>query len=171
MKRSLMLFAALVLAIAGSLMGRQLLAVDAAQSKYPIELKLTDIAGQPLDLAAYHGKVVVVDVWATWCHYCVAEIPDVIKFQQEMTKANKPVQVIGLAVEDEADSVKAFVKEHHVDYPVALTTKKELKPQFGSIPGIPEAFILNDKGVIVDTIVGMTDKATLTRTVNRYLPK
>ena len=171
MQRVLILLAVFTLAVAGYLGYQQYSAGAAETSKKPIDLKLTDIAGKPLDFAEYHGKVVVVDVWATWCPYCVEEIPQVIKFQQAMTEAKKPVQVIGLSVDDDANAVKSFVKEHKIDYPVAVTTKKALKPQFGSIPGIPEKFILNDQGVIVDTIVGGTDQATLTRKAEKYLPK
>lgn len=71
-----------------------------------------------------------------------------------------PVQVIGASVDTDANAVKSFAAEHQFNYPVVLAGKKALKP-FGNMPGIPMKFIINDKGVIVDKLIGAQDKEAL----------
>ena len=170
MKRLLTTLVAVTLLLTGVLAYHQYRATAADAAKAPIELKVTDIAGKKLDLSTYRGKVVVVDVWATWCPYCVEEIPEVLKFNQAMTDGKKPVQLVGLSLDHSAAPVKEFVAKHAMTYPVAVVNKAQVK-LFGDVPGIPVKFILNDKGQVVDTIVGGTTAEAITKAVTPYLPK
>jgi len=163
----------LVLLIAALLLGGTAVvshyhAAAAEKTAKPLDLTFPGIDGKPVKLADYRGQVVILDVWATWCPYCVREIPDLVEFQQDATKAKQPIQLIGVSVDDDKSAVVNYLKEQKVPYPIAMGNDKSLKP-FGRIPGIPVKFIINKHGVIVDKIIGATDKETLQQRTEKYV--
>lgn len=166
--RNLVLLLIAALLLAGTMIVSHFRASAAEPTKKPLALTFPQLDGKPLKLADYRGKVVVLDVWATWCGYCVKEIPELIEFQQDADKAKQPVQIIGLSVDRDKKDVQAFVKEEKIEYPIVMGDQKSMKP-LGSIPGIPVKFIINKKGVIVDKIIGATDKKTLQKKVEQLV--
>jgi thiol-disulfide isomerase/thioredoxin len=134
----------------------------------PVNFTLTDTNGKKLSLATYRGKVIVVDLWATWCHFCVEEIPDLMAIQKAAKDKKKPLQFFGVAMQDDPAKVKAFVKAYKVNYPIVFGTDAAMKP-FGPVEGYPKKFIINKKGVIVETIVGARPRADLEKVINKYL--
>lgn len=158
---------AVVLALLAVGLAVQYRAEARGASKKGMDFTLPDTNGKQLKLSTYRGKVVVVDVWATWCHFCVEEIPDLIALQEKATKDKTNVQFIGVALDD-PDAVKTFVKDHKLNYPVVIGDKKAMKP-FGEIPGFPTKFILDKNGVVVEKIVGARDKDELEKTIAKYV--
>ncbi|MFE3164270.1 TlpA family protein disulfide reductase [Streptomyces sp. NPDC059224] len=71
--------------------------------------------GRPVRLADYRGKVVVLNVWASWCGPCRAEAPELSKAQREL--AGKGVQVLGVDTDAERDEERSFEREHGLVYP------------------------------------------------------
>lgn len=79
-----------------------------------------DLAGTALDggrirLSGYRGKVVVLNVWASWCGPCRAEAPELSKAQR--TLAAKGVQVLGVDTDADRSQGRAFAGDHHLAYP------------------------------------------------------
>lgn len=118
-----------------------------------------------LSLTSFHGKVTIVNFWATWCPPCRAEIPDLVALQD---KYRDQLQVIGIS-EDEAgpDVVVKFVAEHHMNYPVAMMSP-ELEKLFPGIAALPTSFIIDREGRIVQKHVGMLT-ASVTEAETRAL--
>src|SRR5258707_15077086 len=82
------------------------------------DFKLDTLDGKLLSLSASHGKVILLNFWATWCGPCRAEIPDLIELQ---AKYKDRLQIIGLAFEDEdLDDLKKVVAKTGINYPVAV---------------------------------------------------
>lgn len=135
--------------------------------KKPVDFRLKDVDGKEVKLSSYRGSVVVVDVWATWCPYCVREIPDLIDIQAQAVKQKQPLQLIGVSVDTDKNAVKQFAKEHGTNYPMLYTDKKVMKP-FGEIYGLPTKFIVNKKGVIVERIIGAVGKDDLLKRIQKY---
>src|SRR6267378_5071466 len=120
------------------------------------EFKLDSIDGKPLTLASAHGKVVLLNFWATWCGPCRAEIPDLIALQQ---KYKDQLQIIGLTVDDDdASMVKQVVADEHVNYPVAMASP-EVRLQYGGISALPTLFVLDAQGRIVQKHEGLRNPA------------
>jgi thiol-disulfide isomerase/thioredoxin len=111
-----------------------------------------DLDGREVSNTSLHGKVLIVNFWATWCPPCRAEIPDLIALQE---KYRDQVQIIGIS-EDEApvETVKRFVAEHKMNYPVVMLTP-DLEKMFPGISALPTSFIVNREGRIVQKHVGM----------------
>ena len=126
---------------------------------------LKDLDGRPLSSGDFHGKVLIVNFWATWCPPCRAEIPDLIALQN---KYRDQVQVIGIS-QDEAgpDVVRQFVAEQHMNYPVAMSTP-DVEKLFPGIYALPTSFIVGPDGKIMQKHVGMLN-AQVTETETRAL--
>jgi thiol-disulfide isomerase/thioredoxin len=119
--------------------------------------RVRDLDGREISPASLKGKVVIVNFWATWCGPCRAEIPDLVALQE---KYKDTLQVIGIS-EDEAgaDVVRRFAAEHHVNYPVAMTTP-EIEKLYPGISALPTSFILDRESRIVQKHVGMLTART-----------
>jgi thiol-disulfide isomerase/thioredoxin len=124
-----------------------------------------DLDGTPIASASYHGKVVLINFWATWCPPCRAEIPDLVALQD---KYRDRIQIIGVS-EDEAppDVVKRFVAEHKINYPVVMTTP-DIEKLFPGIGALPTSFIIDRESRIVQKHVGMLT-ARVTESEVRHL--
>jgi thiol-disulfide isomerase/thioredoxin len=116
-----------------------------------------DLDGREVSTASWRGKVVIINFWATWCGPCRAEIPDLVALQQ---KYRDRLKVIGIS-QDEAspDVVKRFAAEHHVNYPVIMTTP-EIDRLFPGIGALPTSFIVDRESRLVQKHVGMLRAAT-----------
>ena len=119
------------------------------------DFQLTALDGKPLTLAALHGKVVLLNFWATWCGPCRAEIPDLVALQE---RYKDRLQIIGLNVDDEEADIKQYVQETGINYPVAMTSN-EVRIQFGGIPALPTSFVLDTQGRVVQKHVGLWNPA------------
>lgn len=106
-----------------------------------------DEAGAPVRLADFRGQVVVLNLWATWCPPCVAEMPTLAKLQAEY--AGHPVRVIALSVDrgDDIAKAKLFLAQHR---PLAFYNDPKLKLAFDltpPAPGMPTTLIFGKDGV------------------------
>ena len=105
-----------------------------------------DLNGQPLALADFKGKVVLIDFWATWCGPCVAELPNVTAAYEKFH--GKGFEVIGISLDKSHDSLTAFIKENKMPWPQSFDGLGKLAQQYG-IQSIPATFLLDGEGKII----------------------
>jgi thiol-disulfide isomerase/thioredoxin len=119
-----------------------------------------DLDGREVSSASWRGKVIIINFWATWCGPCRAEIPDLVTLQE---KYRDRLQVIGIS-EDEAspDLVKRFAADHHINYPVIMTTP-EIGKLFPGIGALPTSFVIDRESRVVQKHVGMLQAAITER--------
>jgi thiol-disulfide isomerase/thioredoxin len=118
------------------------------------DFKVDDLEGTPLTLSASHGKVILLNFWATWCGPCRAEIPDLVELQKKYADR---LQIIGLDVDDDdVAEVKKFVEENKINYPVGIATN-EIRMQYGGVAALPTSFVLNSEGQVVQKHEGLRD--------------
>jgi thiol-disulfide isomerase/thioredoxin len=125
---------------------------------------LTDIEGKSLKLSDYNGKVLIVNMWATWCGPCRMETPELIQIRKEYK--GKGFDVVGLATQQndpDLDAVKDFVKEQKVDYKVVYDDGNlagQLVQMTHGRSVIPQSFIISRDGRIVGHFQGYSPVQT-----------
>lgn len=125
-----------------------------------------DLNGKPLDLAAYKGKVVLLDFWATWCVPCQSEIPHFVEFQNNY--AAQGFQVIGVSMDDGPDPVRAFYQQYKMNYPVAMGST-QLAQSYGGILGLPVTFLIDRDGKIAANYRGQTETSVIQQRLEALL--
>jgi thiol-disulfide isomerase/thioredoxin len=105
-----------------------------------------DLAGNPVHLIAYRGKLVLLNFWASWCDPCREEMPRFSQWQR--IYGAKGLQVIGVAMDDDTGSARQFLKQHPVSYPIVVGDAK-LGESFGGILGLPTSYLIDARGRIV----------------------
>jgi len=128
------------------------------------DLKITTLDGKPFDLAAQHGKWVVVNYWATWCVPCIKEMPDISAF----VKNHKNVTAIGLAFEDtDAKDIRAFVAKHPVVYPIAQVDVMDPPKAFEAPKGLPTTYLIAPDGTVAKRFVGPVTEQSLGEAISK----
>jgi len=117
---------------------------------------IKDLEGHTISTADWHGKVVLLNFWATWCGPCQEEIPDLIRLQ---TKYQGRLQIIGFSEDTgSVETVKSFAKRNGMNYPIAMASP-ELEAKFGGVMGLPTSFVLDAEGRVVQKHVGLRNPA------------
>jgi peroxiredoxin len=119
------------------------------------DFAVPDLDGQAVRLSAYRGRVVLVNLWATWCPPCREEMPSMERLHQRL----KDKGFVLLAVsEDEggAAGVRAFVEQMKVTFPVLLDPDGEVGRKY-EVWGFPESFLLDRGGRVVERVIGPRD--------------
>jgi len=117
--------------------------------------------GAPIKLADYSGKVLLVNLWATWCGPCRMETPELVKLHKEFQ--SRGVEMIGLSTEDpdaSAESVIEFVREYEVDYQIGWATREVAQTLMQGRTSIPQSFIIARDGRIVRRFIGFNPETT-----------
>ena len=113
--------------------------------------------GSTFKLSEHRGKVVMVNVWATWCPPCVGEMPDLEKLSQDYADQ---LVILGLNCGEAKATVADFIEENGYTYPIALDEQYELNMSLFYTDAIPYTVIINPEGVVTQTHLGMADYAT-----------
>ena len=120
------------------------------------EFTLEDLKGSKISLSDLSGKVIFLNVWATWCGPCKREIPDFIEAYEHYK--DKGLEIIGISVDRISQSkVLSFTEKYKINYPVAMTTSK-LTKDYGPFPAIPVTIIIDKNGKIRYRQIGQVDK-------------
>jgi cytochrome c biogenesis protein CcmG/thiol:disulfide interchange protein DsbE len=172
MRRAVLIVVAIILAVAIYEVGRRSSthskpggALSVGHSVAP-DFSLQDLNGQPLQLANYRGKVVLLDFWATWCTPCLDEIPHFVALQNQYREQG--LQVIGISMDDGPTPVRQFYQQFKMNYPVALGTDK-LAEAYGGVLGLPVTFLIGRDGQVAAKYVGEVQMPVLEQKIKSLL--
>jgi peroxiredoxin len=138
------IFAALVALPPSAARGQQGQAPDFA---------LRDLRGRTVRLSDFRGKVVLVNFWATWCPPCLAEVPELVRWQRE--HGGRGLQVVGVTQPPaRRASVRRFARRAKVNYPV-LIGNRETRARFDAGETLPVTVVIDRDGRVRELIEGI----------------
>ncbi len=114
-------------------------------------LSLTDPQGKAHDLAAYRGKVVLVNFWATWCAPCREEMPSMQALRQRL--AGKPFEVLAVNLMESEEKIAAFREAELIDLPVLMDRDGAAAKRW-KVRMLPISFVIDRRGAIRYQLVG-----------------
>jgi len=119
---------------------------------------LPRLDGKMVSLADYKGKVILLNIWATWCPPCVEEMPSMEKLYQELKGEAFEILAVSIDVLG-AKAVIPFMKKHKLSFPALTDTKGVIKSLYQTT-GVPESIIIDEDGIIIEKVIGPRDWAT-----------
>ncbi|UCG07095.1 MAG: TlpA family protein disulfide reductase [Desulfobacterales bacterium] len=114
--------------------------------------------GKIVSLSDYRAKVVLVNIWATWCPPCIEEMPSMQKLYNELSGENFEI----LAVSIDALGIKAvapFMKAYNLTFPALIDREGTIQNLYKTT-GVPESFIIDREGILIKRIIGPLDWAS-----------
>jgi len=110
--------------------------------------------GKQSKLSDLHGKVVVLNFWASWCGPCVEETPGLIALQQRIAARNGVV--LGVSIDEDESAYDKFLRDQRVNFPTYRDPSKQIATDYGTSMW-PETYIIDRKGKILRKIIGPQD--------------
>ena len=154
MRRWGVAFCALLVALTAAFYYQQLQAKGRAGFPAP-DFTLEELSGERWRLSELRGKVVFLNVWATWCSPCRMEMPSMERLHQRLK--NDGLVILAIS-EDEGgfSAVKPFVDEIGATFPVLLDPEGIVPVRYG-VTGYPETFLIDRRGQVVHHAIGPAD--------------
>lgn len=125
--------------------------------------------GQPIRLADYRGRTVVLNFWATWCPPCRAEMPQMQSFHEQAAASGQGVVVLAInltSTESGADKARQFVQKRGLTFPVALDAAGEVQRAY-RVTAYPTTFVVDPQGVVRTVWKGAMSADSLKAAVGR----
>lgn len=140
------IFVVLALALGGCKGASGLMTGDLAP-----DFVLPRLDGKVQALSNYRGKVVMLNLWATWCPPCLAEMPLLNDLADRY--ADRGLTIVGIAGDEIAADVQAFVQETPLHFDVLLDPQGAVGTEYG-ITGYPETFLIDREGKLLVKFIG-----------------
>lgn len=127
---------------------------------------LPQFDGPPLTLSKLRGQIVVVNFWASWCTECQVEQAALDRTWQHFQ--NSGVVVVGVDFEDATGDARNFAQSAGVSYPIVEDADSKAALAYG-LRGVPETFVVNRSGRIVNHLIGPITASQLIGEINKML--
>ena len=121
-----------------------------------IDVTLKDLDGNVSKLSDYKGRVVFLNLWATWCEPCEDEMPS-MQIMYEAFK-NKGFVILAVSIDSAGDApkIREFQDKYGLTFPIFHDTTRKIKEQYKTT-GVPESFIIDQNGIIAEKVMGPRD--------------
>lgn len=140
-----------------------------ARENFAPEFSLVTMQGEYFDLEELHGKVVVLDFWASWCQPCVEALPTLGRFYKKYPQ--EQFVLISISTESDEEAVREFIAKKKMRWPQFLDHRRTLPRIFNSQSTIPTYVVIDGEGIIRRRVVGWgrNQASTLEREIKKCL--
>ncbi|MBM6996316.1 TlpA family protein disulfide reductase [Paenibacillus sp. DXFW5] len=128
---------------------------------------LNDLNGNPIQLADYRGKKVLINFWASWCPPCRAEMPHMQQFYEDYQKDTVILGVNLTSTEDSPKDVRPFIEEFGLTFPIVMDEEGALMADY-TVIAYPTTFVLDEQGVIREIFRGAINYEIMQKTVDAF---
>ena len=125
------------------------------------ELKTTD--GETIKLSDLRGQAVLVNLWATWCPPCRAEMQSIEKVYQEYKDRGFAVLAVNMTYQDDAQAIMPFVNEQRLTFPILLDETGKMANAY-QLRSLPSSYFIRRDGTINEVVIGGPMSEALLRT-------
>ncbi len=101
----------------------------------------------------FHGKVVVLNFWTSWCEPCIVEMPSLVQLQKQMAPR---VTVLGVSTDEDDRAYHNFLRKYNIDFLTVRDPDRKSADLYGTT-GQPETFIIDTHGVLRRKFIGAVD--------------
>jgi len=127
--------------------------------------------GKEMKLSDFKGKVILLNFWATWCGPCKRELPSLSQLSVDLKDKN--FKLIGVSVDQDQGAVESYLSANNLSYTV-LHEPSQLVGKYMQVTGqnqdvIPQTYIIDKNGKVVETIIGSREKDDFLKIINKYL--
>jgi len=113
---------------------------------------LPGLDGKVTSLSDHKGHVVLVNIWATWCPPCIDEMPSMEALYKKFK--GESFEILAVSIDTlGAKAVEPFMKKYNLSFPALLDPEGTIKTLYQTT-GVPESFIINRQGILVEKIIG-----------------
>jgi cytochrome c biogenesis protein CcmG/thiol:disulfide interchange protein DsbE len=105
-------------------------------------------------LNQFHGQILVLNFWATWCPPCIEELPSLVTMQERMR--GRGVVVLGVSIDVDGDAYHRFIKQRDVNFLTVRDPEQKVATMYGTT-GWPETYVIDREGVLRRKFVGAVD--------------
>jgi cytochrome c biogenesis protein CcmG/thiol:disulfide interchange protein DsbE len=137
---------------------------EASEGTVAPSVEMVGFGGETIALADYAGTPVVLNFWASWCPFCVAEMPD---FQDVSNAHIGDVVFVGVNLQDDAGAADSLAVETGVTYQLARDPQGVVYSAFGGI-GMPTTVFIDAEGVVRDVTTGKLSRQDLEAKIDQH---
>jgi cytochrome c biogenesis protein CcmG, thiol:disulfide interchange protein DsbE len=127
------------------------------------DFELNTPAGDTIRLSDLRGQAVLVNLWATWCPPCRAEMQSIERMYQEYKEQGFIVLAVNMTYQDDASAVLPFVDEQALTFPILLDETGEIGNAY-QLRSLPSSYFIRRDGVISEVVIGGPMSEALLRT-------
>lgn len=117
------------------------------------DFTLNSLAGETYTLSKFQGQAILVNLWATWCPPCRAEMPAIEKMYQEYKDQGFIVLSVDMTYQDDPSAVSPFAKEYGLNFPILLEETGDMASAY-QLRSLPSSFFVDREGVISEVVIG-----------------
>lgn len=133
---------------------------------FATDFELPTLKGDKMKLSETRGKITIVNFWTSWCEPCKLEAPHLQTFY-EANADRVEILAVNITYDDSAEKARSFVEEYGLTFPVLLDETGDVSVEYGVFT-IPTTVIVNERGHIVEQLVGPMEEVFLTGVINSF---
>jgi thiol-disulfide isomerase/thioredoxin len=132
---------------------------DGETKSFNYDFKIEDLEGNTVDVNELKGKIIFLNIWATWCGPCRVEMPSIQKLYEKVDHDKIVFIMLSIDRKDPKNKVTSFLQDKNYTFPVYLPSG-ELTSQLEQVSSIPTTFVIEPNGKIATKEVGVANYDT-----------